>query len=53
MADDERSPLRDRVEQDVYSCTVNEAELGVQQVQLLKLEYTFLLAVTRGLHISL
>ena len=29
---------------EVYSCVVNKAELGVQQVQLLKLEYTFLLA---------
>ena len=28
----------------MYSCAVNEAELGVQWVQLLKLKYTFLLA---------
>ena len=44
MTDDERGPLRDRVEQEVYSCAVNEAELGVQRVQLLKLKYMFLLA---------
>ena len=44
MTDNKRGPLRGRVEQEVYSCIVNEAELGVQQVQLLKLKYTFLLA---------
>ena len=30
MADDEKVPLRYRVEQEVYSCTVNKAELGIQ-----------------------
>ena len=32
MVDDERGPLRLGIDKEVYSCAVNEAELGVQRV---------------------